>query len=787
MLKNYLLITFRNLLRNKVFVAINMLGMGIAVACCITAWLNWDFSAGFDRNHLKAATIYRVQAHYLEKGTQQRHALSPAPLGSIVRENFSDVDKVVRYTAASANVRVGDEVFNTSIAYADDDFFNLFTFTMVDGSFSAFKDKTQMFISSELAMKYFNTTQAAGKQVTRIREGELTEFNIGGVFEAQPLNSSFAFEAIVPWENKPADNDWKNSNTLFLQINDPSRTTAITSRLQSYIEPQNKALPDFRLTEYYLQNFKTLASSFHGDTWLTGEELRWGFPPSAVVGPAVMAIFLLLLACFNFTNISVAMAGRRLKEIGIRKTMGGVRLQLIAQFLGESMVLCFTAMIAGLVIAEFLVPAYNSLWPGIKLTLSYTSNVGFFIFLGALLLFTALIAGMYPAFYVTSFKPVAILKGKLKFGGTNWFTRTLLTFQFSISLLCMICGVAFIRNASYQRDYDIGYAKDGIITVKVANQLEFEAYRNLLQENSDILTIAGSKGHVSDGVYRTALKYETTELSAETVDIGDDYLEAMGIELIEGRGFEKDSQTDRKESVLVSEEFVKQMGIRGSAVGKRLLLSDSIQLFIVGVTKNILTAGFWKPVDPVMLRYIGPESYSQMVVSAAPGKLYAVNDFMKDRWKEVSPNTLYNGSYVDGNLRATAMINKNSVSIFGFLGIVAAVLSATGLFALLSLNILKRTKEIGMRKILGASAPNIARVINAEFVVILLIASFFGGGLGFMMGNKLMDAVWEYYRNIDLMTLGICVTTLFVVAGLSVAYKTVVTSGMNPVNALKAD
>ncbi|HZY77934.1 MAG TPA: ABC transporter permease [Cyclobacteriaceae bacterium] len=782
MLKNYLLITFRNLFRNKVFVAINMLGMGIAVACCITAWLNWDFSTNFDKNHQNASSIYRVQAHYLDKGKENRHAMVPAPLGSIVKQNFGDVDKVVRYTSGSNDVRVGDEVFRTSVASADEPFFELFTFKLVDGSLSAFRDKSQIFISNELALKYFNTTQAAGKQLTLINKGE---YNVGGVFEAQPLNSSFAFEAIVPWTDET--NDWKNSNTLFLQINDPSRTAAIATQLQSYIEPQNKALPDFKLTDYYLQNFKTLAASFHGSSWLSGEELRWGFPPSAVLGPGIMAIFLLLLACFNFTNISVAMSGRRLKEIGIRKTMGGMRTQLVIQFLGESVVLCFLAMIAGLLIAEILVPAYNSLWPGIKLVISYTDNITFFVFLGALLLFTAVLAGMYPAFYITSFKPVAILKGKMKFGGTNWFTRTLLTFQFSISLLCMIMGVAFIRNASYQRDYDIGYAKDGIIKVNVAGQQEFETYRNLLRNNSDIVAIGGSKGHVSDKFYKVPLKFGTTELSVETVDIGEDYLAAMDIAIVEGRGFETNSETDKKESILVSEEFVKQMRIEGSAVGKRVLMSDSVQLFIVGVTKNILTAGFWKPVEPVMLRYIGPNKYDQMTVRAAEGKLFVVNDFMKEQWKKVSPNTLYSGNYVDGNIRTTAMINKNSVSIFGFLGIVAAVLSATGLFALLSLNILKRTKEIGVRKILGASAPNIARVINTEFVIILMIASVFGGGLGFLAGNKMMDAVWEYYKNIDAITLSICVATLFVVAGISVAYKTIITSLMNPVNTLRSE
>lgn len=786
MIKNYLLITLRNLAQNKVFVVINMLGMGIAIACCITAWLNWDFSTNFDKNHLQAESIYRIQAYYDDKGKQNRHAMVPTPIGAIVRDNFTDVNKVVRYTTVNSDVRVGDDVFNTAIAYADDGFFTLFTFKLIDGTFRY--DKSALIISSDLALKYFNTTQAAGKQITQINNGVLKEFTVGGVFETQPLNSSFAFEAITPWENFDTnENEWKNSNTVFLKIDDPSRIDAITTQLQSFIDPQNKALPDFKFSKYYLQNFKTLAANFHGDNWLSGEQLRWGFPPSAVVGPVVMAIFLLLLSCFNFTNISVAMSGKRLKEIGIRKTMGGVRLQLIIQFLGESIVLCFFAMLTGLLIAEFLVPAYNSLWPGIKLTLSYTDNLLFFGFLSGLLLFTALIAGMYPAFYITSFKPVTILKGKMKFGGTNWFTRSLLTFQFAISLLCMILGVAFIRNASYQRDFDIGYAKDGIITVNIANKNEFDSYKNLLVQNKDILAIGGSKDHVSDRFYNSALKFGTTEFKAETVDIGDDYLAAMGIEIIEGRGFEKDSETDKRESVLVSEELVKQLGINGSAVGKRLLWGDSVQLFIVGVTKDILTAGFWKPVAPVMLRYVGPEKYTQMVVSTAPGAVFQVNDFMKEEWKKISPNTLYGGNYVDGNLRTTAMINKNSVSMFGFLGVVAAVLSASGLFALLSLNILKRMKEIGVRKILGASSQNIAKVINREFIIIMAIASLLGGGLGFMAGNKVMDAIWEYYKNIDLITLGVCVLTLFGVAGISVAYKTIVTSRMNPVNALRTE
>jgi ABC-type antimicrobial peptide transport system permease subunit len=772
---------------------INVLGMGVAVACCIVAFLNWDFSTDFDKNHVNAKSIYRVQAFQNYQGKQSRHAVVPNPLGSIVKQNFNDVHKVVRYTASASDIRIGDEVFNTSIAYADSAFFGLFTFKLKAGTFYAFHDPSQIFISEDLARKYFDTEEVTGKQITQINYGKLKEYTIGGVFEVQPLNSSFAFEAITAWDNyrntmeneRALDGDWKSMSTLFLQIKDESRVDIITKQLQAYIKPQNIAREDFKLSSYYLQNFQTLAANFYGDTWLGGEQLRWGFPPSAVLGPGIMAVFLVLLACFNFTNTSISMSGRRLKEIGIRKTMGGVRSQLIFQFLSESIVLCSLALLAGMLLAEFLVPAYNSLWPGIKLVLSYTDNFYFFVFLIILLLFTGFIAGIYPAFYITSFKPVAILKGKMKFGGTNWFTRTLLTFQFSISLLCIISGVAYIRNAQYQRDYNLGYAKNGVIIASVSNENEFNTYRNALMSNKDIDIIAGSKNHVSDKYYKAPVKFKTTEHQVEIVDIGDDYLRAMNISIIEGRDFIKDSETDKKESVLVSKEFIKQFGLKDNPVGKRLLLRDSIQLYIVGVVNDILTDGFWKPAAPVMLRYVGPEQYTQLVVSTSPAKLLAVNDFMKQEWKKISPNTMYNGKYTDGNMYASQMINTNVVNIFGFLGVIAALMSATGLFALVSLNIQKKMKEIGVRKVLGASAANIVRVINLEFVTILSVASVLGGMLGYFMTDKMMDAIWEYYLRVNVSTLAICSVLLFVVAAFTVGYKTITTAFMNPVNTLR--
>ncbi len=795
MLKNYILITFRNIARNKIFILINVFGLGIAVACCIVGFLIWDFSARFDKNHLNAKRIYRIQSYQDYQGQRNRFATAPIPLGSVIRENFSDVDEVVRYTASQGNFKIGEDVFSSPVAYADSSFFDLFTFKLKSGMFSSLHDKSRILISDELARKYFDTEEVVGRQITQINNGVLKEFIIGGVFEEQPLNSSFGFKAIALWDNcwdamgetEPRASDWKAMSTLFILVNDQSAVNGITRRLQTYIEPQNNAREDLKISEYYLQNFSTLAANFYGDTWLSGEQLRWGLIPSAVIGPAVMAIFLLLLACFNFTNTSIAISGRRLKEIGVRKTMGGLRGQLILQFLGESLILCFIALVVGLIIAEFLVPTYNNMWPGIKLTLSYSDNILFFVFLTTLLILTALIAGTYPAFYVTSFKPVSILKGKLTFGGTNWFTRTLLTLQLMISLLCIISSVAYVRNASYQKDFDLGYSKDGIIVANVNNEGEFNAFHNALATNKDVLSIAGSKDHVSDKYYRQPVKLGNTEHQVEIVDIGDNYLKTMNISLLEGRDFIQNSENDKRESVIVSQTFVEQFGLGNNAIGKRLLLADSLQMYIIGVVPDILTDGFWKPAAPVMLRYVEPDQYTQIVVSTSPANLLSVNDFMVETWKKISPNTLYNGKHVDSNLYVAQLINSNAVRICIFLGVIAALMSATALLALVSLNILKRKKELGVRKVLGASIANIVRVINMEFMMIVAAASLLGSVAGFFLTDKGMDAIWEHYLPINIVTLAICVGFLVAIAVITVSYKTISTARTNPIESLREE
>jgi ABC-type antimicrobial peptide transport system permease subunit len=793
MIKNYLLITLRNLLKNKLFIFINVFGIGIAVACCITAYLNWQFDKNWDAGHKNAERIYRVQFIHDFQGRINHYGMSPIPLGNFIKQNNKEVDEVVRFIPAGGDFRVGDELFGTGIAYADSAFFDLFTYDLKYGTFNDFRDKSKIFIDDELARKYFNKEDVVGQPLTQIVNGKPKEYIVGGVFKKPVINSSFYSQAFTHWDNywetvaDSTDNEhnWKQFATLFLRIDDPSKVASVTKNLEQYVEPQNIAREDFKVKEYYLENFKGMAQRGREEPRVQGNWLRGALPKLAVTAPAIMAIFLLLLACFNFTNTSIAVSSRRLKEIGVRKVMGGVRSQMILQFLGENLLLCVFGLIVGLIIAEFLVPAYDSMWNWLDLSFSYLENLDIILFLLGLLFFTAILAGSYPAFYITSFEPVSILKGKAKFGGTNWFTRILLGLQFFISLLAIIFSVAFQDNAAYQRNYDLGFLSNGVVSVWIKNESEFNTYRDALVTNKDIEVVAGTNHHVATSFDNDPVKYEDLEREVDVMNIGDDYMEAMDIKLVAGRSFKKDSETDRKESILVTEEFVKSFGWKDDPIGKRIIWMDTAQLYVIGVVKNIYARALWEPIEPMMLRYTSPDKYRQVIVRTSPEKVTAVNDFMEDKWETVFPNSVYNGRMITEEMAETDEINTNVVKMFGFLGFFAILLSVTGLYTLVSLNIIKKMKEIGVRKVLGASIGNIARVINLEFIVILSIAGLLGGAAGYFLTDLFMANIWEYYKKLDVVSFGISMAIMFFIAALAVSFKTFSTASLNPTKTLR--
>lgn len=784
MIKNYLLITLRSMMKSKVYIFINVLGMAISIGSCIVAYFNYDFNRRFDTNHANAEKIYRINTIREFQNQLTKFGHVPMGLGNAVK-TIPDIDHVVRYGTGFGNFRVREELYNGDIGYVDSAFFKVFTFDFIEGD-GNLGDPSKVYINDELAKKYFGNEKALGKVITQVLDsGRVKEYEIGGVFRKQPDNSSFNNSLFTVFTNQFSgkgnfhENSWYWRSTVFVMIENPTRAKVVSDQIQTYKENNNKEREDFIIREFRLQPFEGMAIS---DTYddVPGTWTRSGSPIAAVVGVALMGGLVLLIACFNLTNTTIAISSRRLKEIGVRKVMGSMRKHLIAQFLGETLLVCITSLLLGMVIAEWLLlPAFNALWPSMKLTADYLGNPGFLFFMIGVLVFTGVVAGAYPAFYISKFQPTAILKGTLKFGGTSWLTLSLQTIQFAISLIAIVSGFAFTENAKYQRDFDMGFEKEGLVFTYVANRSEYETYRNALLENPVITAIAGSQHHLYSNMYNDPIKHEDKQIEADIMDVGDDYVKTVGLKIIEGRDFMKDSEIDRKESVIVTEGLARAFGW-DKPIGKEIVWMDTVKLYVVGVIQDVYNNGMWEKMEPIMLRYGQKDPISHILVAAPADKIVEVNKFMEAEWKELFPNKLYFGRYMNEEMVEANTVNTNIVKMFTFLAIVALILSATGLFTLVSLNIIRRMKEIGVRKVLGASMINITRVINTRFAIVLIIACLLGGWGGAFMSSMLMRSIWDYYLAATPTTIVVSALILIAVSVVSVAYKIYSTLRINP-------
>lgn len=777
------------MMKNKLFLIINVIGMGIAIACCIIGYFTYDYDATFDHVHKNRDHLYRVSAIRDFDNHLTRVGHVPLPLANVVSQTLKDVNQSSRFYHSWSNLKRENDLFESRLAYVDADFFSMFSFEFIVGDPKELKDKTTIFLTEKMAIRLFGSAQEAyGKTITQVYKTTLKELKIAGVFKDPNQNSSFYFrEGYMNFENCKdehtayLEDDWKKETTLFLQINDASRVASVQRQLQPFIENNNKAREDFIIKEFVLDSFVTMA---HRDRDEFSRAATWSAPPfSAVIGTAIMGSLILLIACFNLTNTAIAISSRRLKEIGIRKVMGSGRSQLIGQFIGETMFICLLALFAGLVFADILIEGWNRMWTFMQISPSYLDNTRFVIFLLGVLMLTGLLAGSYPAFYISKFEPISILKGKLKFGGTNSFTRILLGLQFAISLIAIVSAIAFVQNATYQENYDLGFDAKGSIVAWLNTPEEVETYTTALQANPEIISIAAAKSGIFSNRLHEPVKYKSKQVEVDIIDVGDHYLETMNLKLTEGRDFSKDSETDKRESIIISTKMAALFGL-DSPLGKELLWKDSVKLYVVGVIKDVHTNGLWREMQPLMIRYSGRDN-TQIVVNTKASNVSAINTFMESKWKELFPNRLYNGNMMASELDEVYDVNKNIITMYAFLGVIALVLSATGLFTLVSLNIIKRTKEIGIRKVLGASVANITRIINVEFFVILTIASVAGCILSYFAVDSLMRSIWGYYQATTTITFVLSVGVMFLVAIGVIGYKVYSAASMNPVNTLR--
>lgn len=790
MLKNYVLISWRNIIKHKSFLLINTLGLGIAIACCVVAYLNWNFNYEFDSNQKNCNNVYRINSFGGYAGQNYRVGTVPLPLAKLILENDREVSKSVRYIIESSSVLIKADFFPIAISYVDQDFFNLFSFEFESGSIRYLEDKSKIFIREDLARKYFGNEDPLGKQITHFIDNESKEYIIAGVFKRQPDNSSFSsIEAIVNYDSfflthvNQSDVDWNLSNTTFVEIPNLQNAHLVSSGLNRYVSAQNEASKDFKVQSYYLEPFNEMAENAQKFKTLN-HHFRSNLPTAAVVGPSILALFMILIACFNFTNTTIAMSGKRLREIGIRKTLGGQRSQLIFQFFFESFIFCIIALIAGLIFSEFLIPQYNEMWQFVYLEIKYSFRfLSFIIFLLAIV---SILAGSYPAIYISRYQPIDILRGKLKFKSDNYFIHSLLTVQLAISVVAIIASVAFIRNANFQKSMDYGFNIEGIAYVPLQNPTQAATYKNSLSEYSNILKVTGTKHHIMNYSIFGIIQANGAKDKSDYFEISHDYAEVMGIKLLEGRNFIENSENDRLNSIIVNETFLKTFQLK-NPIGTEVLWMDTVRLSIIGVVKDFYNGAFREPIKPVVFRLAPESDYNFIVVKSDKSDLKEVGESMRFKWRQLFPFQYYNGRVMEDNLMGTFKVNRNILSSFIFLGILTTLLSAAGLYNILSFNIFDRTKEIGIRKAFGGDLWGIAVVVNKKYIVIFLISMILGSLAGGYIIGFLLNMIWVYHTQLDYSLFAMSIFALTTVILITISGKVIDIARINPAESLRSE
>lgn len=795
MLRNYITIALRIFKRNKIYVAINLVSLGFALACCILAYLNYDYRARFDENHTHTQNIYRLNSLRNVDGQTQPWALSPLPLAEILVNNFSGAERFARLYSNGAVVKHNEHVFSEKIHYVDKSVFDFFDLPFKSGGLAGFSDNRSLILNEDMAAKYFGTQQPVGKEIVIVTpEGKEEVFTVTAVLEKAPLNSSFQFDIVISFDHLLNSkyftaNSWNNPNllTTFVEIKAKQNIKSLEKGLQPYVTLHNQARNDWKVDGFYFQPFKEIATSsdIDFDGFVHGSPLQSNPRGVLVIVPAIMSLFILLITCFNFTNISIAFAGNRLKEIGMRKVLGVRRIELIKQFLTENIVLCLIASILALIIVSSLLSAFNGLTGG-ELKLNFKNNLVLWLLLVLLPLITAIIAGLYPAVYISSFQPIGILKGKTKLGSSSRFTRFLLTAQFSLSCLALIVGIILTQNAYYQQEVDYGYDIDQVAVVELNAPQSFTPLSNAMRQHPKIKGIAGTAQQVGDGSYQVTVQADAREFKAQVAHVGGkEYLSTMGITLTQGRHFNR-GKADEEESILVNQTLMKALDL-SEPLGKRLKV-DSTYFTIVGVVEDYKEYGLHGLVPPCILRLADLNNFNYLVVRAAKQDLPEVYKDLQTTWLKVVPNVPYKGFLQTELTEKERYLNTGFSSVAFFMAVVTMLLSGSGLFALVSLNVLRRSKEIGVRKIVGASVSQIIILINKDFIRIVFIAFTVGSLLGYLLVSKLIfKFIYVYHPPIGAGAFLATLSLILISCAFTVGFKVYQAAITSPIKALRTE
>jgi len=814
MYKNYIKTAWRNLRKNVLFSFINVLGLGIGIAC-FTLFLLFAFNEfNHDRFNANVDNIYRVYEWMegVEGRAPQGFAAAYTPLGPALKSDFADVESFVRiYTDEEKFVRTNGRTIESEISFADPNLFKLFSFEILEGNSSnPLSDPNDIVITQNEAVRLFGSTDAVGQIMEIKMEDNFIPFKVTAITENIPSNSSIQFNVLGSYEyflstglGQQTINNWDmgiNSET-YVQLSDKSTLMDQPNRLKNFREKfypneKNQAKEmgiwdgegEFPVS-FQLQKLADVHTNpnIDGVASTIDPKFIW-----LLIG---IASGILLIACINFTTLSIGLSAKRVKEIGLRKVIGGKRKQLLYQFLSESVLLSFLAAFVGFLFLSVLLPIFNTLAEtNLQLSLTQFPRLG--LYLVALVVFTGLLAGVYPAFTMSRFKPASALKNHINLSGSNLFTKSLVTLQFVLSIALGISTYIILQQLDFMQSKDLGFDKENVLVVNAVGSDATRIYPLLKQELANIKGIKGISASemgmgAEQGFMRYFLEYGDKQGPVVTYPVDLDFLDVMGMQLISGRNFDSRLASDSISSIIVNEAFLKEYRIPvQEAVETKVIeknhKGESSTRTIIGVIKDFNFGPLSNAVEAQIFLQSATINARKIYIRLNSKNITETLSTIGSKWNDLASGLPFQYDFLDDNFNRFYKKEERWSSISGSAGIVSIFLACLGLFGLAALSTVKRTKEIGIRKVLGASSSSVAKLLSKEFTKLVLLAILIASPIiWYFMDKWLQD--YAYRINIDWWVFIIGGTLAICIALFTVSFHAIKAANANPVKSLRTE
>ena len=802
MFKNYFKTALRNFRKNKVFSFINIIGLSVGLACFMLIAVFVYDELSYDTYAKDAKNIYRVNLNVTGNGDVAVYPNVDYAVGEGMKRAFPEIKDFTRLSPATDFVKYNDKQFKEDkLAFADSNFLQMFSIPLVEGSDKdALVQPNSVVISKSFAKKYFGDANPVGKSLIIGLHDAL--YKVTGVFDKVPNNSHFHFDAFISITTWHVTNPtWSNLGEFtYLQLNNNVDVKKLQAKFPELVaknvvpEVQHdmgvslaEAQKSVNTFVFTLQPLTDIHLYSH-----TKYEIEPNGDIQYVYIFSVLAIFILLLACINFTNLSIARSVKRAKEVGVRKVMGSGKYQLIKQFLSESVLMSFCAMLFGTILIFLLLPYFNQV-SGKQISLAYFLNYKFILAMLALMFFVGVVAGIYPSFFLSSFNPIKVLKGSSGTGSNSNFLRSgLIVFQFFVSTALIISTIIVFQQLNYMQNKKLGYDKEQVLFLPDARLLgqNQDAFKQSVLQDNRVVAASISRfipGDVfMDGtqVHPVNENGNGTEIHMNIYHVDYDYVKTLGMQIKQGRYFSNDFGSD-SDAVVINEAAIKELGwSKVDPVGKTIVRSGQQAFKVIGVVSDFNYTSAKQKIAPLMMM-LGNNKGGIIIKIKTTDITGFLND-LKTKWDSFNPEGPLSYNFLDDKFSALYASEIRTQQIFSAFAIIAIIIAALGLFGLSAFVIEQRTKEIGIRKVLGASVQNVLLLVSKEFLLLVVIAFIISIPVTYWAMQKWLES-YAYRIDVSASVFIVAGITALLVALITISFQSIKAAIANPVKSLRTE